>query len=97
MRERVIERFLHTEVARRRGTTRKMKGRIHDCDRLVIWPHGGLFKPSTASVHFVECKRPGGKARAGQLREHKRLRALGCEVYVLDTHERVLNYVRRNA
>jgi len=84
-RERVIERLLHRQVEMRGGTTRKLKGRVNDCDRLVIWPRG--------AVHFVECKAPGKKARQGQLREHKRLHALGCKVYVLDTLDAVRNYV----
>ena len=38
MRESVVEKYLHEQVEARGGTTRKMKGRINDCDRLVIWP-----------------------------------------------------------
>lgn len=46
-------------------------------DRLVILPGGRLV--------FVECKAPGQKPRPDQQREHERLRALGCEVVVLDS------------
>ncbi len=41
------------------------------------------------TIIFVECKRPGAKATAGQLREHERLRALGCRVEVVSTPEEV--------
>lgn len=34
---------------------------------------------------FVECKAPGQKPRANQLREHQRLSEIGgCSVYVID-------------
>lgn len=96
MRERVVEKYLHDEVTRAGGTTRKMKGRIHDCDRLVIWPHRICVGQKWNHIHFVECKAPRKKARAGQVREHARLRKFGCVVHVLDTHDKVDNYVRGN-
>lgn len=46
-------------------------------DRIVLLPGGRLI--------FVECKAPGEQPRADQLREHKRLRALGFTVVVLDS------------
>ena len=93
LRERVIERYLHQQVTAHGGTTRKMKGRKNDCDRLVIWR--GLLPFGKALVHFVETKAPGKKARAGQEREHARLRSYGCAVQVLDTKQKVDNYVRQ--
>ena len=48
-------------------------------DRLCILP-GPRFI-------FVELKRPRGKPRALQAETHKRLRALGCDVRVIDTPE----------
>ena len=48
-------------------------------DRLVLLP-GGV-------VRFVECKGRGGRLSASQRREHARLRALGCEVWVVWTVE----------
>ena len=88
MRESVVEKYLHEQVTVRGGTTRKMTGRINDPDRLVIWPG------KKATLHLAELKAPGKKPRPGQLREHARLRALGCTVLVLDTKEAVDAYVR---
>ncbi|MDE9454224.1 VRR-NUC domain-containing protein, partial [Xenorhabdus bovienii] len=51
-------------------------GRRSVPDRICILPGGRIL--------FVECKAPGEKPRPDQLREHERLRALGCEVVVLD-------------
>lgn len=87
MRERVIERYLHQQVTKAGGTTRKLKGRKNDPDRLVLWPRG--------EMHFVETKATGKDANAGQIREHKRLRALGCEVWVINCVEAIDNYVTR--
>ena len=36
------------------------------------------------AVRFTECKAPGKKPRAGQLREHARLRKMGFKVDVVD-------------
>ncbi|MDE9455735.1 VRR-NUC domain-containing protein, partial [Xenorhabdus bovienii] len=54
-------------------------GRRSVPDRICILPGGRIL--------FVECKAPGEKPRPDQLREHERLRALGCEVVVLDSKE----------
>ena len=91
IREREIEHYLHKQVTAAGGTTRKFKGRINDPDRIVIWPARGLC--DNVPIHFIECKRPGGKARAGQLREHRRLRAFGCLVLVLNTKKLIDTYV----
>jgi hypothetical protein len=93
MRESTVERYLHAQVEAAGGTTRKFKspGRPHVTDRIVIWPahkHGQI-----APVHFVECKAPGKKPRAGQIREHARLCKLGAQVMVLDTKPKVDAYV----
>lgn len=42
---------------------------------------------------LVETKRPLGKARGEQEREHERLRAVGFDVRLLDTIEAVDNFV----
>lgn len=96
MRESVVEKYLHQQVEARGGTTRKMKGRINDCDRLVIWPIavGRTTKHYKADVHLVEVKAPGKKPRPGQVREHARLRELGCTVVVIDSKPAVDAYVR---
>lgn len=96
MRESAVEKYLHSEVTKAGGTTRKFSspGRSHVPDRLVIWPAGSLC--TSCAIHFVECKAPGKKPRDGQSREHDRLKTLGCRVLVLDSKEVVDNYVLAN-
>jgi hypothetical protein len=51
-------------------------------DRLAIFPGGAMV--------FAELKKPGAKPSDAQLREHERLRALGCAVYgCIDSKEAV--------
>jgi hypothetical protein len=54
-------------------------------DRLCLLPGGKAI--------FVELKAPGKKPTEGQLREHKRLRALGFQVDVIDSKEGVDEWV----
>lgn len=98
MRESKVETYLHDEVTKARGTTRKFKspGRNNVPDRIVIWPHRIRAGQKWNHIHFVECKAPGKDARPGQAREHVRLQKLGCVVLVIDTHEKVDNYVKAN-
>ena len=61
-------------------------GRRHAPDVLCLFPELN----SNAGDHpFIECKCPGGKPTAGQLREHERLRAAGCTVIVISTLEQL--------
>lgn len=48
-------------------------------DRLMIAPNGVCF--------FIEFKREGAKPTPAQEREHLRLRAQGCHVFVVDNIE----------
>ena len=68
-------------VKRLRGELRKCSwiGRKHAPDTVVFF----------RGVYFVELKRPGKDARAGQAREHERMRKHGADVRVLDTIEKV--------
>lgn len=93
LRESAVENHLHWKVTAAGGTTRKFNsiGRAHVPDRIVIW----AGETNGARVHFVECKAPGKEPREGQLREHARLRKLGCTVLVLDTKEKVDDYVEK--
>jgi len=86
MRESAIERHLVKRVKAAGGECRKLKGRRNEPDRLVLWPCG--------RAHFVETKAPGERPRPGQVREHKRLRGMGFIVLVLDTKEKIDNYVK---
>ena len=80
MRESAIEKHLVTQVKAKGGLALKFTspGRRHVPDRLVMLPAGRMF--------FAELKAPGLSATAGQAREHDRLRDLGQDVYVFDSH-----------
>lgn len=71
-------------------------GRRGAPDRMVVWPQeepplfGG---PRRSPVDFVELKAPGKKPDPHQEREHERLRALGCNVHVIDSKEAVDRYI----
>lgn len=77
MLERHVEDYFVACVKTRGGDVRKVKwiGRKHAPDRLALLP-GQHF--------YAELKRPGKGARDGQQREHQRMRAAGCRVYVLN-------------
>ncbi|EKN6174714.1 VRR-NUC domain-containing protein [Yersinia enterocolitica] len=79
IREDSIEDNLVKEVKKAGGIAYKFisPGRRSVPDRLVLLPDG--------KVIFVECKAPGEKPTAAQLREHDKLRALGFTVRVLDS------------
>lgn len=71
-------------------------GRRGATDRMVVWP--AVQDPvdccaRETPVDFVELKAPGKKPDAHQEREHKRLRDLGCNVFVIDSKEAVDQYV----
>lgn len=79
--ERSVEQALVRAAHAAGGVARKLltPGVRGAPDRLVLLP-GGV-------VRFVECKGRGGRLSASQCREHARLRALGCEVWVVWTVE----------
>lgn len=89
MMESDIERELHRQVTWHGGTTRKFesRARAHNPDRIIIWPG----KP--AVIHFAECKAEGKVPRPGQRREIKRLREMGCTVFLIDSYTAVEVYV----
>lgn len=91
MLESTLEDYFRREVLRAGGKTRKLTGEIHDPDQLVIWPAATPY--TTACVHFVELKRPGGKPRPGQARKIARLKSWGCTALYLDTKELIDAYV----
>lgn len=84
MLEAPIEEHLIKRVAEAGGFTRKVvyQGRRGAPDRHCYLPGGRLL--------IVECKRPqGGELSALQVREIKKLAALGFEVHVVSTKEQV--------
>lgn len=91
MRERDIEAYLVAEVAKRGGVAEKFTSpsRRSVPDRLVQWPRGLL----PANVVFIECKATGEKPTPAQARDHKRRRAMGFVVLVVDSYEAVDAYL----
>lgn len=83
MNERNIENYLRDQVKRAGGIAYKFTspGNNGVPDRIVMLPN----------VHdvFVELKAPGGKPTKLQLVQHKRLRALGRDVRVIDSRDQV--------
>ncbi|MGJ0578051.1 VRR-NUC domain-containing protein [Xenorhabdus bovienii] len=79
IRESVIEDHLVKEIKKAGGIAYKFvsPGRRSVPDRICVLPGGRIL--------FVECKAPGERPRPDQIREHERLRALGCEVVILDS------------
>lgn len=82
MLERTVEEHFVSRAKHYGGEQRKIRyiGRKDATDRVLVL---------CGQVFFVELKRPKGKPRASQVREHERLRAVGADVRVLDTIEAV--------
>lgn len=92
IKESVVERYLIKRVRELGGETRKVVFPGHDGapDRLVLFPpiiRDGLALHT--DLAWVELKSPLGKLRPAQIREHKRLRALGQNVKVIRSKEEV--------
>ncbi|MBR8303729.1 VRR-NUC domain-containing protein [Burkholderia dolosa] len=88
MLEKTVETYLVDRVRAAGGDAYKFTSpqRRSVPDRIVAFPPGRLY--------FVELKRPGNKPTKPQLREHERLRALGCDVRVINSREAVDAFVR---
>lgn len=88
MRERNIETYLRDSVKKARGIAYKWvsPGNNGVPDRIVIIPGGRII--------FVELKAPGKKPTALQQVQHDKLRALGCDVRVIDSRESVDNLIK---
>lgn len=94
MRERDIEKHLVQRVKELGGEVRKVKwiGRRGAPDRLVMLPEvAGDFGWDTifAQTIWVELKATGVAPEDYQIREHKRMRAMGQRVVVIDSIEGV--------
>ena len=89
-----VEAYLKKQVLEAGGSTRKFASRTNNPDQLVIWPCDAR-RWLAATIHFAELKAPGKKPRPGQAREHKRLRDMGCMVFVLDTKPKIDEYVAK--
>lgn len=101
MLEKTVEKYLCDRVKATGGETRKLifAGYRGAPDRLVGWPErAGPWTSAPPYTHktyparnaLVEMKKPKGPgAEDHQLREHKRLRAIGFDVRVIHTKEQV--------
>ena len=83
MKEKTVENKLVEAVKARGGICPKWMSPGFDGvpDRIVLLPNG--------MVGFVEVQAPGKKPRPLQISRHKRLRALGCKVFVLDDPKQI--------
>lgn len=95
--ESVIRKALKARVEAYGGEVRAVAwlGRRNAPDVLCLMPtyfdswSCGVTMRVPASHTFVETKAPGGKPSAAQAREHERMRAAGCVVYVISTTEQL--------
>lgn len=86
VKENSIESYLRREVIKAGGVVRKLQWINHrNAPDRIVFLNG---------VWFVELKRPGGKPRPPQLREHARLRGHGAKVFVIDTKEQVNEFIK---
>lgn len=88
MLEAAIERHLVARCQAHGALVRKLQyiGRKGAPDRFVAWP-GGV-------IDLIELKAPGRKPDGHQQRELGRLRALGANVFVLDSYVAVERYLK---
>lgn len=82
MKEAEIEDYLVNRVLELGGEVRKTRwiGRNGAPDRIVML---------AGHTIFIELKRPGGKPKPHQMREHARMRRMGQRVEVVDSFARV--------
>lgn len=85
--EKVIERKLVEAVKANGGMCIKLL-----CDNLLGLPDRMVLMPHS-KIAFVELKTTGQKPRRVQVFMHKKLRALGFRVEVIDTTEGVNNFI----
>ncbi len=87
-RESEIEKYLVRRAKELGGEVRKVQwiGRRGAPDRLVMLPYERVVFNTAI---WIELKAPGEKTKPHQAREHKRMRAMGQRVEVVDSFERV--------
>lgn len=90
MLEKDIEKYLVSEVKKVKGRAYKWvsPGNVGVPDRIVLFPLG--------LVAFVELKASGKKPTPIQLSQHKKLELLGFEVFVIDSKEKVDEFIHRS-
>ncbi len=87
MREREVEQYFIRRVREAGGLQRKFvsPGVRGVPDRICVLE---------GRVHFVELKAPGKLLRPDQVREHKKLRDAGCNVWVIDSKDAVEYFIQ---
>lgn len=96
-RESIIEKYLVKQAKARGGEVRKVQwiGHRGAPDRVVMlpsvgkWQRDGEWLRRDPRTLWVELKATGVDPRDGQLREHRAMRAVGQEVFVIDSLEGV--------
>lgn len=85
--EKTLEHSLVEKIRQRGGICLKLQGNMYAGmpDRLVLLPGGHMV--------FVELKSEGIKPRKLQLIRHEELRTLGFKVFVIDTHEKLTQFL----
>ena len=85
--EKTLERSLVEKIRLLSGICLKLQGNMYAGmpDRLILLPGGRAI--------FVELKSEGSKPRKLQLIRHEELRALGFKVFVIDTHEKLTQFL----
>ena len=93
--EKTIEDYLVARVKFLGGDAPKLDTRGHAgrCDRIVTFPNMYDRRGGKGYIFYVELKAPGKSARPLQRHEHRRLRALGLTVVVLDTIEAINDFL----
>jgi hypothetical protein len=91
MLEKTVENYLRDKVKTMGGIALKVNASNMAGlpDRMILFPEG--------KIYFVELKAPGKKPRPLQLASHRILRGLGFRVYVIDTKEGVLDFLKEVA
>lgn len=87
MKESTVEKYLKDEVVAVGGLCEKhvSPGLRAVPDRLITWPSG--------TMELVETKAPGKEPRDDQVRDHERRARCRVKVYVIDTKEKVDEYL----
>lgn len=90
-----VEDYLVEQSAVYGALVRKLAyvGRRGAPDRMVVWKDSIYIDAPGPYIDFVELKAPGKKPDPHQEREHERLRALGANVFTLDSKEAVDRYI----
>lgn len=95
MRESTVEKHLRKKATAAGALVRKMvwPGHRGAPDRLVIWKPLRVDLGWRPAIDLIELKRPGGTLEDHQVREHDKLRSMGCTVLTLDSIEAVDRYI----